>query len=96
MPFTPNSQYVTNQATRIIVKAAGELSTETLGDATADLDFDDVSDVNETQKVDVISEELKENVDIAAYKPQILEDRSWTVSELDLGLFPSVIVSYKF
>lgn len=78
------------------MKAAGELSTEKPGDASADFDFGDVSDVNEAQKVDAITEESKESVDIAAYKPQILSDRSWLLSELDLGSLLSVSLSDDF
>ncbi|KAI0682250.1 hydantoinase/oxoprolinase [Earliella scabrosa] len=89
-------QYVTNQATRIIVKAAGELSAQ----AVASLESDGAStgeeaedsQLNEGEKaiaddaVDVGGETSAEaaDVDIEAYKPTVLPDRRWKLSELDL------------
>ena len=81
-------QYVTNQATRIIVKAAGDLAPEAvatvnaLDDALQDLDEGDYKEGDKTASAEVDEEE---SIDIEVYKPTIRPDRSWVLSELDLG-----------
>ncbi|KAI0938669.1 hypothetical protein AcV5_000296 [Taiwanofungus camphoratus] len=81
-------QYVTNQATRLIVKAAGDLAPEVVASiSSSDTIFEstDFSDSNESEKTalqDDIEDEVQ--IDIEKYRPTILEDRSWTLSELDL------------
>lgn len=80
---------MTNQATRLIVKAAGDLAPEVVASiSSSDTIFEstDFSDSNESEKTalqDDIEDEVQ--IDIEKYRPTILEDRSWTLSELDLG-----------
>ncbi|KAI0341454.1 DUF917-domain-containing protein [Trametopsis cervina] len=82
-------QYVTNQATRIVVKAAGELSTDAI------IGQPDASDGNTTQgeiELDEVPKAVLKDVDrlsttsidIEAYRPAIGSDRLWSLSELDL------------
>lgn len=83
---------MTNQATRIIIKAAGELALSSPG-PTVDLeqspqeDIDSV-DVGEDEKeiLQVASEQVVD-LDIETYRPQIRVDRLWNLSELDLGMW---------
>ncbi|KAF9819430.1 hypothetical protein IEO21_02173 [Rhodonia placenta] len=80
-------QYVTNQATRIIVKAAGDLAPEAVAAvATPDSKLDAADDVKveEGEKAGVDEESEEPSIDIEAYKPEIRADRSWNLSELDL------------
>ncbi|TBU59341.1 hydantoinase/oxoprolinase [Dichomitus squalens] len=85
-------QYVTNQATRIIVKAAGELSPEAIADlegSTPPPDSTDNADVEEADKSFEKTQPVEENqsletIDIESYKPTILPNRSWKLTELDL------------
>ncbi len=86
-------QYVTNQATRIIVKAAGDLSPQAVasleGNSLISFNEDD-TDVEEGEKLlaeNPIEEDepLESVIDIETYKPTILPNRAWKVSELDLG-----------
>ncbi|KZT70497.1 hydantoinase [Daedalea quercina L-15889] len=80
-------QYVTNQATRIIVKAAGDLAPEavasvsTLDDALEDTQPDEYKEGDKTASDEVAEEE---EIDIETYKPTIRPNRSWVLSELDL------------
>ena len=89
------SQYVTNQATRIIVKAAGDLAANAVAtvDAT-DSAVVDVSESAEGEKSLANEAEAAEGsgiadaaVDIDTYKPTILPNRSWKLSEIDLGKY---------
>ena len=81
-------KYVTNQATRIIVKAAGDLAPEAvatvsaLDDTLQDLDEHEYKEGDKTASTDADEED---EIDIEAYKPTIRQDRSWVLSELDLG-----------
>ncbi|KAH8097081.1 hydantoinase/oxoprolinase [Cristinia sonorae] len=83
-------QYVTNQATRIIVKAAGDLSDDITPEALPIPD--DITsrapDVTaEDQSLDAelaVPEESMREVDFELYRPEIRPDRSWNISELDL------------
>ncbi|GBE89009.1 DUF917-domain-containing protein [Sparassis crispa] len=81
-------QYVTNQATRIIVKAAGELAMNAIA-STTELNVitngDDEPEASEGEKA-VLQEvnEEEDLIDIEEYAPTIREDRSWILSELDL------------
>ncbi|PSR71578.1 hypothetical protein PHLCEN_2v12550, partial [Hermanssonia centrifuga] len=83
-------QYVTNQATRIIVKAAGELAIDALVSEDVDNPAGDdagaSAEVAETQKLisAVTVEEEIESINIEEYRPSINSDRSWQLSELDL------------
>ena len=80
-------QYVTNQATRIIVRAAGELASDTLTSLSSsdsvlrviDTDFTNIP-VN-----DEVALDESEAFDIDTYRPLVREDRSWSLSEIDLG-----------
>lgn len=79
---------MTNQATRIIVKAAGDLAPESVAAVTSpdnELDSADESDNKEGEKTVLIDESDDERVDIETYKPAIGHDRSWSLSEFDLG-----------
>ncbi|EMD31880.1 hypothetical protein CERSUDRAFT_109067 [Gelatoporia subvermispora B] len=81
-------QYVTNQATRIIVKAAGDLAPERIatvdGLDTATETGSDNLEILETEKVILEESEVSEEVDIEAYRPEVRQDRIWSLSELDL------------
>ncbi|KAI8986894.1 DUF917-domain-containing protein [Trametes punicea] len=85
-------QYVTNEATRIIVKAAGDLCPHNI----AHLDDASLSDTNgdaysqEGEKIlengsateDAAS--LDSEIDIDTYRPTVLPNKTWKISELDL------------
>ncbi|THH28580.1 hypothetical protein EUX98_g5611 [Antrodiella citrinella] len=82
-------QYVTNQATRIIVKAAGELSITNSPELPQhpdnDIIIEEATSVNdEGTSEPKVSEEEMADIDIEAYEPKILPNRSWRLSELDL------------
>lgn len=76
---------MTNQATRIIIKAVGELA----GEATR-IDFDEYEsgieehdDTSTTVSIDHSSLSKKEKIDYKTYKPKVVGDE-WIVSETDL------------
>ncbi|KAL1943929.1 hypothetical protein VTO73DRAFT_3747 [Trametes versicolor] len=85
-------QYVTNEATRIIVKAAGDLaplSIASLEDSV--LASTDSDENNEGEKAIEDTTAAAEDVtlvesaiDIDTYKPTILANHTWKVSEVDL------------
>ncbi|KAI0795456.1 DUF917-domain-containing protein [Abortiporus biennis] len=83
-------QYVTNQATRIIVRAAGELgnSIETLSGGLETLKLISEDDSTGGDSLDPVTSEgvdqEDDGIDIEAYIPNIREDKSWKISELDL------------
>ncbi|KIP10827.1 hypothetical protein PHLGIDRAFT_22081 [Phlebiopsis gigantea 11061_1 CR5-6] len=82
-------QYVTNQATRIIVKAAGELSVTGAQAITNenDSDSDVVDDIQELDKQALqtpTNEDSKAVINIEEYVPLITDNRQWVLSELDL------------
>ncbi|PCH44913.1 DUF917-domain-containing protein [Wolfiporia cocos MD-104 SS10] len=79
-------QYVTNQATRIIVRAAGDLAPEAVASISAPDSVLKNSDTDyaEGDKAVVAEESEDQQIDIESYRPQILSDRSWNLSELDL------------
>lgn len=87
-------QYVTNQATRIIVKAAGELSADfaQFSEDVGDVKVPVISGTEETEEVDKQAlesmgqdKQTDVNIDIEGYVPAINEAREWVLSELDLG-----------
>lgn len=85
-------QYVTNQATRIVVKAAGELSVDAAMVMEEDLlneeaDTRDGQSVHEAIKAVLKDATIKSSsaIDIEQYIPSIGSDRRWLLSELDLG-----------
>ncbi|KAI0746879.1 DUF917-domain-containing protein [Daedaleopsis nitida] len=87
-------QYVTNEATRIIVKAAGDLSPEMV----ASLEYTSVQGPNDAgpeadELEKAISSPIGEHsetssqeadIDLRTYTPTILPDRRWKLSALDL------------
>ncbi|KAI0372037.1 DUF917-domain-containing protein [Pilatotrama ljubarskyi] len=85
-------QYVTNQATRIIVKAAGDLSPQTvasleesqLSAAEDELENDEDEKALANGSANEEATALDKEVDIDTYKPTILPNRTWRLSELDL------------
>lgn len=81
-------QYVTNQATRIIVKAAGELSSESSGSVGGDMVTSDVrtkdEEEPEKQALHPLDEEPTTVVDVETYVPHITSGREWLLTELDL------------
>lgn len=87
-------QYVTNQATRIIVKAAGELSADKAQEISDDDDVQitGTDDVEELDKQALQARDQAQDsvvaVDVERYIPRITEDRQWVISELDLGKTP--------
>jgi hypothetical protein len=80
------AQYVTNQATRIIVRAVGELSQESavvaLDDAASHLIDEDEGNEPEVEAA-VNTPTQQERVDYATYKPTIV-GKEWILSETDL------------
>lgn len=86
-------QYVINQATRIIVKAAGDLSPQAVATLEGNsLTSSNDNDANvEEEKKPVSDVPIEEDqytataINIETYKPMILPNRMWKVSELDLG-----------
>ena len=80
-------QYVTNQATRIIVRAAGELASDTLTSLSSSDSVLRVIDTDFTNIPvdDEVALDESEAFDIDTYRPLVREDRSWSLSEIDLG-----------
>ncbi|EPS97461.1 hypothetical protein FOMPIDRAFT_1128485 [Fomitopsis schrenkii] len=79
-------QYVTNQATRIIVKAAGDLAPDAVASVSSPdtvMGNDDVY-TREEAKEALASTAEEAAVDIESYTPSIRADRTWSISELDL------------
>lgn len=82
---------MTNQATRIIVKAAGDLAPERFAtvdrlDTATETGSDDL-EILETEKAVLAESEVSEEVDIEAYRPEVRQDRTWSLSEVDLGMW---------
>ena len=80
-------QYVTNQATRIIVRAIGELSG---GAEHVNVDenlfgIDDDDDTSTATPIVPIPQSKNEEIDYKLYKPTVVGD-DWIVSETDLCL----------
>ncbi|KZO91757.1 hydantoinase/oxoprolinase [Calocera viscosa TUFC12733] len=81
-------QYVTNQATRIIVKATGELSMNDSGV----VDGEDIKMIPEEDELveppKTVLASAKEEVpfDVESYRPYINEKKEWILSERDLEL----------
>ena len=84
---------MTNQATRIIVKAAGDLAANAIAAVDdADSALDEAAEATEGEKSLANEAEATEGsgigeavVDIDTYKPTILPSRAWKLSETDLG-----------
>ena len=78
-------QYVTNQATRIIVKAAGELAVESaiVDDVVVPLGIAPADDAADEDGPSIQEEENE--IDIEEYIPRVGSDRVWHLSEIDLG-----------
>lgn len=80
--------YVTNQSTRVIIKAAGDLSpspAHILDDVVSELSCEEEA-INEAGKlVDELVEAPDAPVDVNAYRPTIRADKVWVLSEIDLG-----------
>ena len=91
---------MTNQATRIVVKAAGELSTDVVPETLATTDDGDDQRVEQHVEgakiaLEVLEEAAAPKVDIRVYKPTINHNREWVLSELDLGqLFYTMVHSF--
>jgi hypothetical protein len=88
--YSRAAKYVTNQATRIVIKAAGDLSTDQgMNDAEAYGDDGGDGELNseETPKhaLDQVQEVVPHVINMEAYKPIVDKDRIWILSELDLG-----------
>ena len=83
---------MTNQATRIIVKAAGDLAPEAVASGLSDdTDMDDDnSDAAEEAKEALAGTIEEASIDIETYVPNIRADRTWSISELDLSASRSV------
>ncbi|KAI0711177.1 hydantoinase/oxoprolinase [Cerioporus squamosus] len=85
-------QYVTNQATRVIVKAAGELAPQavaSLESSPLTITGEQDSEPREEEKLlpsddSAVDTASSEDIDIDTYKPTILPDRRWKLSEVDL------------
>ncbi|KAI0827020.1 DUF917-domain-containing protein [Trametes gibbosa] len=88
-------QYVTNEATRIIVKAAGDLAPQAIASVadsalSSSGSFDVVEDVEGEKTLEDAAGALEDaaavdsTVDIDTYKPTVLANRTWRLSEIDL------------
>ena len=84
---------MTNQATRIIVRAIGELAGETEGvhlnkDGPIESGFDDDDDDDSCPVTSTVhkSQPKTEDIDYKLYKPNVVGD-DWIVSETDLCTF---------
>ncbi|TCD68757.1 hypothetical protein EIP91_009903 [Steccherinum ochraceum] len=83
-------QYVTNQATRIIVKAAGDLrvadGADSISPPEADIDIQEGVNPEVARRFSELNFKVEEHVEVdyQAYKPNIKRDRSWSLSEIDL------------
>ncbi|KAF4563054.1 hypothetical protein EYR40_007227 [Pleurotus pulmonarius] len=79
--------YVTNQSTRVIIKAAGDLSpspAHILEDVVSERSYEEEA-INEAGKlVDELVEAPDAPVDVDAYRPTIRTDKVWVLSEIDL------------
>ncbi|KAH9852546.1 DUF917-domain-containing protein [Lenzites betulinus] len=88
-------QYVTNEATRIIVKAAGDLAPQSIASLEDDAltsEADETAEITEGEKALEDAAGAVEDaaavdsaVDIDTYKPTILANRTWRLSETDLA-----------
>ncbi|KDR80342.1 hypothetical protein GALMADRAFT_242719 [Galerina marginata CBS 339.88] len=77
-------QYVTNQATRIIVRAVGELKHDAHSLPSAPNAFDLDDDGEEVEKEPVINKPtIQDKVDYTTYRPKIVGNE-WILSETDL------------
>jgi hypothetical protein len=88
--YSRAAKYVTNQATRIVIKAAGDLSTdkgtndiEAYGDEIGDGEL--YSEEISKRALDQVQEIVPHVINVEAYKPIVDKDRIWILSELDLG-----------
>ena len=84
------AQYVTNQATRIIVRAVGELSQESgvvaFDDTASQAIEEDEGDEQELEAV-VHTPTPQEWIDYRTYKPTVI-GKEWILSDTDLCDFP--------
>ncbi|KAL0955619.1 hypothetical protein HGRIS_001852 [Hohenbuehelia grisea] len=83
--------YVTNTSTRIIVKAAGDLSStarNTSGDLPDDKDAEELPNIQDTVSNQIIPGKGEAGAanegGIESYRPHIRSDRQWLLSEIDL------------
>ena len=93
-----------NRASRVIVKAYGELNVDAM-DSLVINDYDapdhhrDIIGIEETadsqtsKSTNIIEE--PEPVDIATYIPKIGLDGVWYLSEVDLGLKPYLLFTFE-
>ncbi|RPD65174.1 hydantoinase/oxoprolinase [Lentinus tigrinus ALCF2SS1-7] len=84
-------QYVTNQATRIIVRAAGDLAPQAVASLeTSSTTVEEQDEESKEEEKHLSSDDsnassaTSEDIDIDIYKPTILPDRRWKLSEVDL------------
>ncbi|KAF8519819.1 hypothetical protein JB92DRAFT_3112076 [Gautieria morchelliformis] len=76
-------QYVTNKATRLIVKAVGELDPASMiGSSTLDIPGE-YSDEDESTKAEPKRDPIG-RIDVEDYRPYINANEEWMLSELDL------------
>ncbi|KAJ3515024.1 hypothetical protein NLJ89_g2022 [Agrocybe chaxingu] len=79
-------QYVTNQATRIVVRAAGELSQDTLPQVpstTGEIYEEEEEQENRELEAIIHKPNAQEQIDYTTYRPKIVGD-IWILSETDL------------
>ena len=84
------TQYVANHASRIIIKAVGDLDTESIGLIRTESDsYADLAELEDEyhEKVTLAPEsaEPEGDFDILSYKPSISSEGVWSLSETDLG-----------
>ncbi|KAG9221349.1 hypothetical protein CCMSSC00406_0009989 [Pleurotus cornucopiae] len=79
--------YVTNQSTRVIIKAAGDLSpspTHILDAVESERRYGDEVLDNGTEPINEHIEAPESPVDVNTYRPTIRADQVWVLSEIDL------------
>ncbi|EIN06702.1 Hydantoinase/oxoprolinase [Punctularia strigosozonata HHB-11173 SS5] len=77
-------QYVTNKATRIIVRAVGELDTEAMLESSNVMEDREETEEPEGEN-DSKSGDRIIRIDVNTYVPQINAKREWILSEIDLA-----------
>lgn len=86
--------YVTNQSTRVIIKAAGDLSpspTHILDAVESERRYGDEVLDNGTEPINEHIEAPESPVDVNTYRPTIRADKVWVLSEIDLGEHSPII-----
>ena len=78
-----------NHASRIIIKAVGDLDIDAVGRFSTNIDSDGALpeyQLGIQEKITMVSaaDEVEDDVDIFTYKPSVSSDGVWSLSEIDL------------